>query len=161
MMVNFAKRLNDLEPHRSMKKWDHEANHIQYVLLSLYCSSNLSFCTSRCLAHVINLTTQAVIVTYSQAKHYDPANPDGHEPDTLTSLRGEIGLVRSITVKVGECGYPLYIIMMHLYSCNHLQNAKKFSRRSKSRITNDRSLCFLIWLFGGHQPSSCCSMQNY
>lgn len=53
-----------------------------------------------CLAHVINLATQAVINTYSKSKHYDPANPDAHIPDTNAKVRDEIALVRSITVKV-------------------------------------------------------------
>ncbi|KAN0105734.1 hypothetical protein V8E52_010746 [Russula decolorans] len=30
----------------------------------------------RCLAHIINLATQALISTHSKSKHYDPAEPD-------------------------------------------------------------------------------------
>ncbi|KAF8240106.1 hypothetical protein L208DRAFT_1234533, partial [Tricholoma matsutake] len=50
----------------------------------------------RCLAHIINLATQALITTYSKSKHYNPADPDanlaGPEHD-------EVGLVRAICVK--------------------------------------------------------------
>ncbi|KIJ41258.1 hypothetical protein M422DRAFT_108576, partial [Sphaerobolus stellatus SS14] len=34
----------------------------------------------RCLAHVINLATQAIIKAFSSAKYYDPYNPDAHIP---------------------------------------------------------------------------------
>jgi hypothetical protein len=49
-----------------------------------------------CLAHVINLATQAFISTYSKAPHFDPKDPEAHEPTT----RDEVGLVRAIMVKV-------------------------------------------------------------
>ncbi|KAJ3768874.1 hypothetical protein FB446DRAFT_706684 [Lentinula raphanica] len=65
----------------------------------------------RCLAHVINLATQAVIKKYSNSKHYDPANPDEHEPDTETidrdgspKVRDPVGIVRAIAVKA--CSSP-------------------------------------------------------
>lgn len=48
-----------------MKKWDCGPCHIH------------------CLAHVINLTTQAVLKTYSKANHFDPQKPEDHEPDVL------------------------------------------------------------------------------
>ena len=54
----------------------------------------------RCLAHVINLATQALLSEHSSAKHYDPAKPTDHEPDVDIFLRDEIGLVRAIVVKV-------------------------------------------------------------
>jgi hypothetical protein len=49
-----------------------------------------------CLAHIINLATQALIGTYSKSPHFDPKNPDAHIPTT----RDEVGLVRTIVVKV-------------------------------------------------------------
>ena len=49
-----------------------------------------------CLAHVINLATQALISTYSKAPYYDPEKPEAHVP----SSRDEVGLVRAIAVKV-------------------------------------------------------------
>jgi hypothetical protein len=74
-------------------------------------SSQLRYCVpvslihvSRCLAHVINLATQALLSAYSSAKHYDPAKPTDHEPDVDLYLRDEIGLVRTFVVKVSpEC----------------------------------------------------------
>jgi hypothetical protein len=54
----------------------------------------------RCLAHVINLATQALIKSYSKSKHYDPANLNEHLPDTDALVRDEVGLVRAIAVKV-------------------------------------------------------------
>ena len=53
-----------------------------------------------CIAHIVNLATQALITAHTKSKHYDPAKPD----DDLVVDRGidrdEVGLVRSITVKV-------------------------------------------------------------
>src|ERR1700688_2344388 len=49
-----------------------------------------------CLAHVINLATQALISTYSKSPHFDPKQPDAHVPTS----RDEVGLIRAIVVKV-------------------------------------------------------------
>jgi len=57
---------------------------------------------SRCLAHVINLATQALLGGHSPAKHYNPTKPMEHEPDVDRYLRDEIGLVRAIVVKVSS-----------------------------------------------------------
>lgn len=56
----------------------------------------------RCLAHVINLATQALIKTHTKSKHYNPANPEDHMPSTLGHDRDEVGLIRAIAVKVRE-----------------------------------------------------------
>lgn len=53
-----------------------------------------------CLAHIINLATQALIKGYSTSQHYDPFKPDDHIPDVNATLRDEVGLVRAIAVKV-------------------------------------------------------------
>jgi hypothetical protein len=65
-----------------MKRWDCGSRHI------------------RCLAHVINLATQAILKTYSNANHFDPQKPKDHEPDVLAVDQDEVGLVRAIAVKV-------------------------------------------------------------
>lgn len=49
-----------------------------------------------CLAHVINLATQALISTYGKSPHFDPKNPEAHVPTS----HDEVGLVRAISVKV-------------------------------------------------------------
>ena len=54
----------------------------------------------RCLTHVINLATQALIKAHSKAKHYNPATPNEHMPNTNEMVRDEVGLFRAITVKV-------------------------------------------------------------
>lgn len=54
----------------------------------------------RCLAHVVNLATQAFLTEYSKSKHFDPQAP---ESDLLVGNGGhrdEIGLIRTISVKV-------------------------------------------------------------
>ena len=54
----------------------------------------------RCLAHIINLATQALISTRSKAKYYNPHSVDEHSPDFDAVDRDELGLVRAISVKV-------------------------------------------------------------
>jgi predicted RNA-binding protein with PUA-like domain len=49
-----------------------------------------------CLAHVINLATQALISTQSKSPYFDPKMPDAHVP----TCRDEVGLVRAIVVKI-------------------------------------------------------------
>ena len=69
------------------------------LLLLLRDVSHHSFFS--CLAHVINLSTQVLISTYSKAPHYTPHSPQAHEPDsTQHGDRDEIGLVHAISVKV-------------------------------------------------------------
>jgi hypothetical protein len=58
----------------------------------------LNFHFSNCLAHVINLATQALIQGYSKAKHY--TKPNEHLPDTEALIRDEVGLIQAIAVKV-------------------------------------------------------------
>lgn len=54
----------------------------------------------RCLAHIINLATQALISTRSKAKFYSPDSEDAHIPDLAAMERDEVGLVRAVCVKV-------------------------------------------------------------
>lgn len=54
----------------------------------------------RCLAHIINLATQALILTRSKAKFYSADAEDAHVPETAGVERDELGLVRAICVKV-------------------------------------------------------------
>ena len=52
-----------------------------------------------CLAHIINLATQALIATRSKAKYYSTTDEDAHIPDLTAHNRDEVGLVRAISVK--------------------------------------------------------------
>ena len=49
---------------------------------------------------MINLATQALIATYSKTPHFDPGDPDGHDPELETLARDEVGLIRALAVKV-------------------------------------------------------------
>ena len=49
-------------------------------------------CT-RCLAHIINLATQALISTHRKSKHFNPANPDDDLPCDCGFDRDKVGLV--------------------------------------------------------------------
>ena len=59
------------------------------------------FCSHRCLAHIINLATQAVIARCSKAKYYN-SNMDHDElpKDLGAADQDEIGIIHAICVKV-------------------------------------------------------------
>ncbi len=82
---------------------------------------------SRCLAHVINLATQALLAAHSPAKHFDPAKPDDHVPDVDDFLHDEIGLIRAIVVKVSTMVALFYCFSHTLSRLSHLPNAKNVS----------------------------------
>ncbi|KAG1858324.1 hypothetical protein C8R48DRAFT_674367 [Suillus tomentosus] len=68
---------------------------VKYFSRSLIVSKS---CT-RCLTHVINLTTQSLIRTHTKSKHYNPAIPEEHVPNTVGHHRDEVGLILAIAVK--------------------------------------------------------------
>ncbi|KAF5309489.1 hypothetical protein D9619_012496 [Psilocybe cf. subviscida] len=86
MLAHFATRLNASEARKGMKEWEWKAHYI------------------RCLAHVINLATQALLAAYSKAKYYEPGtfeiDDDFGIPGVEGVWRDEIGLIRAIAVKV-------------------------------------------------------------
>ena len=73
--------------------------------LDMYISTDTSDCS--CMAHIINLTTQAFLGAYSTTAHYDPSmTNDTIEPAwDNDDQRDEIGLVRAIAVKASEWEY--------------------------------------------------------
>ena len=82
------------------KLYDFKNHHIRYAKRSITIEINhLPF--SRCLAHIINLATQALIKTRSDAKYYSP-HEENHEDihGGGGAERDELGLVRAICVKV-------------------------------------------------------------
>ncbi|RXW12193.1 hypothetical protein EST38_g13661 [Candolleomyces aberdarensis] len=87
MLQHFAQLLNTDETRKNHDKWDYQSRHI------------------RCLAHIINLATQAFIGTHSKAPHYDPSSTDSLDdsfnasPPLDFANRDEIGLVCCVTVK--------------------------------------------------------------
>ena len=56
---------------------------------------------SRCLAHIVNLITQAMIKLQSKAKYYSPHEENQEDLDAGNSAeRDELGLIQAICVKV-------------------------------------------------------------
>lgn len=53
----------------------------------------------RCLAHVVNIGAQTFLKVLSQAKYYDPKQPEAHLPAS-GEQRDELGIIRVISVKV-------------------------------------------------------------
>ena len=84
---------------RTSQIFDVKKRHIRYV--SAFSLRNI--CNKyilRCLAHIINLATQALISMRSKSKYYDPSQ-DEHPTDIDVIINhNEVGLVRAICVKV-------------------------------------------------------------
>jgi len=113
------------------------------------------FCT-RCLAHVINLATLALIGGYSLTKHFDPTNPTDHEPDVNAFERDPVGLIQAITVKVCySCS--IWFNCTHTIICRfgHLQNTRISSSLCKASRLPNRRHCSLIWKFAGALHLQC------
>lgn len=110
----------------------------------------LSYSTSpcSCLAHIINLATQALIAMYSKSPHFDPKNPEAHIPTS----HNEVGLVRAIVVKV-QCGIFYWCVIGYnlLFRNVLLQNANKSDIWLKSKISSNHFNSFLTWRCIGHQ----------
>jgi len=70
--------------------------------------SPLTRTVPRCLAHIINLATQALISTHSKSKHYNPAEPDADL--TVGNGRDVVGLVRAISVKANHIQVPSPVV---------------------------------------------------
>ena len=104
-------------------QFDIKRRQIRYVSFTL-CSCGSQFTTYRCLAHIINLATQAVISTHSKSKFYDGNPEDNHLPEDVGGAeRDEIGIVCAICVKV--CSSPL------LHDC--ITNMKISKARSSAQ----------------------------
>ncbi|RXW14436.1 hypothetical protein EST38_g11418 [Candolleomyces aberdarensis] len=85
MLDDFEMRLNLWHARKNVRDWDAESSHI------------------RCLAHNINLATQAVLGTYSKTPHYDPGSTAPLEPNVDVTheelMRDVVGIVQCIAVK--------------------------------------------------------------
>ena len=153
----------------------HNEWHIQYVITD-YIPWDLRKLFLRCLTHVINLATQALIKGHSNSKHYNPAKPNEHLPDTDALIRDEVGLVRAISVKVSTCIYGHYFNSYQTSRNVHLQNGRNFlrpyklrklPRRPDSQLTKQKisshaqSSLFLICRSDGPRHTECCIEQTY
>jgi hypothetical protein len=100
MLTEFARCYED----KIGEHFDVQKRHIRYYIFQLSLQvmfSDDGFAAfARCLAHIINLATQAMISTRSKAKYYNPHNIDEHAPDVNAVERDELGLIRAISVKV-------------------------------------------------------------
>ena len=114
------------------------------------------FITS-CIAHIVNLATQALITAHTKSKHYDPAKPD----DDLVVERGvdrdEVGLVRSITVKVVfDHSFTVELSLTSNKRSVHLANGSRssltFNSSPASRTQNN--FCWICQC-GGLPHMSC------
>jgi hypothetical protein len=82
------------------KVYDYKNRHVRYAQAHVIGINHL-VPFSRCLAHIINLATQALIKTRSEAKYYNPHEENKEDFDGADGAeRDELGLVQAICVKV-------------------------------------------------------------
>jgi len=108
----------------------------------------------RCLAHIINLATQALIATWSKAKYYSADTEDAHMPDTAGAERDELGLVRAICVKVIS-HFPIICTDWQQIRLGHPRNARSCLRNSKNARTKHCCNSCLTWKSVGVRHMLC------
>ena len=79
----------------------------------MWCTHAFSF---RCLAHIINLATQAVITTCSKAKYYNSSSQDDNKlpQDLGVTEHNEIGIVHANCIKVHHSWFQSHRICQGL-----------------------------------------------
>ena len=95
MLQEFAKHMWLQE----RKIFDPIADRIRWVFICYFLQLfHTKVFDNRCLAHIINLATQAFIMMHSKSRHYNPADPDA---DLIGDNVGRdaVGLVRAICVR--------------------------------------------------------------
>ena len=124
---------------------------IKYILF-WYLMISATHVGNSCLAHVINLATQALIGTYSQSPYFKPKSPESHVP----TCRDEVGLIRAIVVKVChpwsvDCNVVKDNDWLFLRNAR-LQNEKRFGGQfNRGPIYASLSSSSSTWRCDGHQ----------
>ena len=104
-------------------------------------TSSLTSCHHSCMAHVINLITQAFMGTVSTSKHYDPASPEADLVSTSDEDNHDmIGVIRAITVKVSEMDLKYSVS----YNLLQAQSSVKWKEMFKSIQTCNHPLQLLL-----------------
>ena len=153
MMEEFAKRYHQ----KSGKCLNIKRGHIRWVLISIlsYLFYDSIYC--RCLAHIINIATQALIATCSKARYYNPHVLNEHEPDangTDVTDRDEVGLICAIVVKVGLflsfINRVLLVLLIMIWRNDHHLNVKNYSKLFNGEVAlHYLSSSYLTWRFSG------------
>ena len=91
----------------------------------------------RCLAHVINLATQAMINSFSSAKYYDPYDPDAHIPKD----RDELGLIRATAVKVSNRRFSGHYVIEVSQRLGAPASAKSYFSRFNATVGVHHRAC--------------------
>lgn len=135
--------------------------HTMIIIYGVY-QSCFFFCHSwyvflwRCLAHIINLATQAILKAHSSSKHYDPNEPSAHEPNVDDVFRDEIGLVRSIVVKVTYWSILFNKLLTDAsFRLAPQPNVASCSKTFRPEAAKQPYGSFWTWLYDGHQRISC------
>lgn len=108
----------------------------------------------RCLGHIINLATQALISTRSRSLYYSANNADLDVPDLGEVVRDELGLIRAITVKARSSSQrkTLFLSIQEDRNVRPLQLLLDMKVRWGSthamllRAENRREVCILYFL---------------
>ena len=124
MMAEFANHIND-DIGKPFDPKKHCLRQVVHCLTHLHIT-NVQHCS--CLAHIINLATQALLAAHSKSKHYDPTSSEDIVVATRDGFqRDKVGLIRVIAVKVGHpfdnCCVQTSIVSSELRN-DHLHSAR-------------------------------------
>jgi len=115
----------------------------------------------RCLAHIINLATQALIATRSKAKYYNPHDEEDLDIDEENVFEhDEVGLVRKICVKVCHHCFLALKSNQILYRLVHRRSGRRPSRISRKTRRYRLSNFFWTWRCDGARHMSCWTVQS-
>lgn len=132
MLQRFEVLINRSKHRVEHPPWLFNGYHIRCVVV-LHTAHILIDFLYRCLAHVINLATQAFLSLCSTTAHFDPETPEGHEPDLWAEVRDVIGLVRAIGVKV-----PIVTNCQLMNWCLHCSQARSSAKRKEKFLQLQR-----------------------
>ena len=113
----------------------------------------------RCLAHIVNLATQAVISTRSKSRYYNSNPEDNCLPDDITApMHNEISIIRAICIKV--CSTSEVTIddprSWWVFRHAHPHSGRAHSKLPRFIMTCHQSICSSTWRFDGAPHMSCC-----
>ena len=103
--------------------WNTATLGLSWAFDFMWCTHTFSFI---CLAHIINLATQAVITTHSKAKYYDGSGQDDNKPpeDLGATEHNEIGIVCAICIKDHRSWFQSHRIHIWLMSMKARSSAQ-------------------------------------
>ena len=142
--------------------WNHKQNQLPWVVLWLFNKSQ-PYSHTRCLEHVINLATVAVMSSITKIAAIESAQAIWEFDPTLDGNRllggslDVIAAIRTIAIKVSDIRSESSVIILHQYPRfvhpDNVSNTSSNSRQAARSQLHSRSWKF-ITICDGEQPTA-------